>query len=159
MTHIRIYVFLCHFLSFWLRIITNIIFSIIFRTTEEWFHVWTAFSEVSSLNAVQTNYLFLAVIIAHRYIAFPTPIVDFAIFVTWADLTPLSLWLALSASFLWLGCGFCHPTPFHCFKNWVCSWGQPSSRLLMCGVTSSFESSLRKSRRALNSGCWAVKKV
>ena len=151
-------------------IITCIIFSIIFRTTQELFHVWNIFIFhfftflknkitqnsnrkmwtstvcpsvrpsvrmsvcncpvidssslfslfcllVSSLYAVQTNYLFLAVIIAHTYIAFPTPIVYFAIFVTWADLTPLSLWLALSASFLWLGCGFCHPTPFHCFNN------------------------------------------
>lgn len=42
-----------------------------------------------------TNYLFLAVIIAHSYIAFPTPTADFTIFITWADLTPLYLWLAL----------------------------------------------------------------
>lgn len=113
---------------------------------------------LSSLDAVVTNYLFLAVIVAHRYTAFPTPTTDFTILVTWADLTPLSLLLA-PAFFLWLRCGFCYPT-HHPIASMigVCNWGQSSKRLLMCGVTSSFESSFRKSLHAmvirlLNSGC------
>lgn len=46
----------------------------------------------------------------------------------------------------------------------VCCCWQPSTRLIMNVVTSSFESSLRKSCCAFvlplqNSGCWAVKKM
>ena len=69
------------------------------------------------LYAVVADYFFLAVIIAHRYTAFPTLTVDLTVFVTWADLTPLSLRLALCVSLLWLSCGSCAPTPSHCFSD------------------------------------------
>lgn len=46
---------------------------------------------------------------AHRVTAFPTTISGFAVLVSWAHLTPLSLLLALSVSLLWLCAAFVIP--------------------------------------------------
>ena len=193
-------------------IITCIIFSIIFRTTQELFHVWniSIFHFLTFLkNKITQN--------SNRKMWTSTVCPSVCLSVTVQSLTvPLSFpcfaflshhcmqfrqttcfWLwslhtgtlhfphllftlrSLLLGQIWhlflfgwpcllLSCGWvvAFVTPHLSIASiiGVCSWGHPSSRLLMCGVTSSFDSSLRKSRRALvmpllNSGCWAEKKV
>lgn len=72
---------------------------------------------VSSPYRVVTDFLFLALIPPHSYIAFCTPTADFTIFITSNWNQSSSLCFVQAAFFLWLSCVFCHRTPSHCFSD------------------------------------------
>ena len=197
-------------------IITCIIFSIIFRTTQELFHVWNIFiihfltflknkitlnsnrkmwtstvcpsvrpsvrMSVCNCPVIDSSSLFSLAFLSHHCMQFRqttcfwlwslhTGTLHFPhLLFTLRSLLLGQIWHLFLFGWpcLLLSCGWvvAFVTPHLSIASiiGVCSWGHPSSRLLMCGVTSSFDSSLRKSRRALvmpllNSGCWAEKKV